>query len=84
MIQLASSLRIALFSALVTAVLFPHSLALQASVALPAALLRLSLAGVLIGAVEAGTARLKLSRIASFLMVATVLAAIALAIQYAG
>jgi formate hydrogenlyase subunit 4 len=84
MIQLASSLRVALFSALVSAVLFPHSLNLPAYIALPAALLRLSLAGVLIGVVEAGTARLKLSRVAAFLMVATVLAAIALAIQYAG
>ncbi len=84
MIQLASSLRIALFSALVTAALFPHTLNPPAHVALPAALLRLSLAGVLIGVVEAGTARLKLSRIAAFLMVATVLAAIALAIRYAG
>ena len=84
MIQLASSLRIALFSALVSATLFPQSLSLPAHLALPAALARLCLFGVLIGSVEAGTARLRLSRVAAFLMVATVLASIALAIQHAG
>ncbi|MBI5419283.1 MAG: NADH-quinone oxidoreductase subunit H [Deltaproteobacteria bacterium] len=84
MIQLASSVRLAVFSALASGVLFPKALTLPVYLALPAALLRLSLFGVLIGAVEAGTARMKLSRVASFLMVATVLAAIALALQYAG
>ena len=84
MIQLASSLRIALFSALVSAVLFPQSLILPAHLAVPAAVLRLCLFGVVIGAVEAGTARLRLSRVAAFLMVATALASIALAIQFTG
>jgi formate hydrogenlyase subunit 4 len=83
MIQLASSLRIALFSALVSAVLFPQSLTLPAHFGVPAAVLRLCLFGALIGAVEAGTARLRLSRIAAYLMVATVLASIALAIRFA-
>jgi formate hydrogenlyase subunit 4 len=84
MIQLASSLRLAVFSALVSGVLFPQTLVLPLHAAVPAAALRLGICGVLIGAVEAGTARLKLSRVAAFLMVATVLASIALAIQYAG
>jgi formate hydrogenlyase subunit 4 len=83
MIQLAASLRLCVFASLVSAVVAPHSLTLPAYLALPAALLRLSLMGVLIGMVEAGTARLRMSRVAAFLMVATVLAAIALAIQYA-
>jgi formate hydrogenlyase subunit 4 len=84
MIQLAASLRIALFSALVSSVLFPGALSLPAHYAVPAAVLRLCLFGVLIGAVESGIARLRLSRVAAFLMVATVIASIALAIQYAG
>lgn len=84
MIQLAASLRIALFSALISSALFPGSLSLPAQYAVPAAGLRLCLFGVLIGAVESGTARLRLSRVAAFLMVATVIASIALAIQFAG
>jgi hypothetical protein len=65
-------------------VLFPQSLLLPMRFALPAAILRLCLFGVVIGAVEAGTARLRLSRVTAFLMVATALASIALAIQFAG
>ncbi len=84
MIQMASHLRLAVFSALASSVLFPHSLTLPPGLGVPAAMLRLALCGVLIGAVEAGTARMKLSRVAPFLMVATVLASIALALQYAG
>jgi len=42
------------------------------------------LSGVLIGATEAGMARMRLSRTASYLLVATVLASIALAVRFAG
>jgi formate hydrogenlyase subunit 4 len=82
MIHLASSIRLAVFSAIVSGVLFPQALTLPAALALPAAILRICLFGALIGAVEAGTARMRLSRVASYLMIATVLAAVALALQY--
>jgi formate hydrogenlyase subunit 4 len=82
MIQLASALRLTIFSALVTAVLWPASLALPLGLALPAAVLKIAACGVAIGVVESTTARVRLSRIASYLLVATVLAALALALSF--
>ena len=84
MIQLASGVRLVLFSALVSGTLFPEALSLPAFLAIPAAVVKVVLSGALIGAAEAGMARMKLSRVASYLLIATVLAAIALSVRYAG
>jgi formate hydrogenlyase subunit 4 len=84
MIQLASGVRLVLFSALVSGTLFPEALSLPWFLAIPAAIVKVVLSGALIGAAEAGMARMKLSRVASYLLIATVLAAIALAVRYAG
>ncbi len=84
MIQLASGVRLVLFCALISGTLFPGTLSLPPFLAIPAAVVKIVLSGVLIGATEAGMARMRLSRIASYLLVATVLGAIALAIRFAG
>lgn len=83
MIQLASALRLATFSALVAGTLFFGSLSLPAALALPFAVLKTVLSGAAVGLVESATARLKLSRVASFLLFAAFLAAIALALHFA-
>ncbi len=83
MIQLAAALRLTVFSALITGLLFPGSLSLPPVLALPAAALKIALSGLVVGVVESGMARMRLSRIASFLMTATVLAVIALAVRFA-
>ncbi|HEX7523637.1 MAG TPA: NADH-quinone oxidoreductase subunit H [Candidatus Deferrimicrobium sp.] len=84
MIQLASGVRLVLFSALISGTLFPETFSLPPFLAIPAAVVKVVLSGALIGATEAGMARMRLSRIASYLLVATVLAAIALAVRFAG
>jgi formate hydrogenlyase subunit 4 len=84
MIQLASGVRLVLFSAIVSGILFPQALSPPTFLAIPAAVVKVVLSGALIGAVEAGMARMKLSRVASYLLIATVLAAIALSVRYAG
>jgi formate hydrogenlyase subunit 4 len=84
MIQLASGIRLVLFSALVSGTLFPETLSLPPFLAIPATVAKVVLSGALVGAVEAGMARMKLARVASYLLIATVLAAIALAVRYAG
>ena len=84
MIQLASGIRLVLFSALVSGTLFPAALSLPPLLAIPAAAAKLVLSGCLVGATEAGMARMKISRIASYLLIAVVLASIALAVRYAG
>jgi hypothetical protein len=71
-------------SALVSGTLFPEALSLPAFLAIPAAVVKVVLSGALLGAAEAGMARMKLSRVASYLLIATVLAAIALSVRYAG
>jgi len=84
MIQMASGIRLVLFSSLVSGTLFPETLSLPPFLAIPAAVAKVVLSGALIGATEAGMARMRLSRIASYLLVATVLAGIALAVRFAG
>jgi formate hydrogenlyase subunit 4 len=84
MIQLASGVRLVLFSALVSGTIYPEAFSLSPYLAIPAAVAKVALSGVLIGATEAGMARMRLSRITSYLLVATVLAAIALAVRFAG
>jgi len=82
MIQLAAALRLTIFSALFTALLWPGSLALPFWQALPAAVLRIAACGVVLGVVESSMARLRLSRVPSYLLVATVLAALGLALSF--
>lgn len=84
MIQLASSVRLAVFSALVSGTLFPQAFSLAPFLAIPAGAGKILLCGALIGVVETGTARMRMSRVASYLLAATVLAAIALAVRFAG
>ena len=59
MIQLASGVRLVLFSALVSGTLFPEALSLPAFFAIPAAVAKVVLSGALIGAAEAGMARMQ-------------------------
>ncbi|GAB4362129.1 MAG: NADH-quinone oxidoreductase subunit H [Deltaproteobacteria bacterium] len=82
MIQLASAIRLAVFSALLTGILFPGALALPPMLAIPAAAGRLALAGIAVGIVESATARLRLSRVVSYLLVANIFAAVAIAVRF--
>jgi len=84
MIQLASALRLTAFSALITAALFPGSLSLPPALAIPSAAARIAVSGVAIGVVESAMARMRLSRVASYLLVAATIAALALAVHFAG
>lgn len=82
MIQLASAVRLAVFSALLTGLLFPGTLSLPPALAIPAAAARLAAAGIAVGAVESAMARLRLSRVVSYLLVANIFAAVAIAVQF--
>lgn len=82
MIQLASAIRLSVFSALWTGILFPETLALPPALAVPAAAGRLVLAGIAVGAVESTMARLRLSRVVSYLLVANIFAAVAIAVRF--
>jgi formate hydrogenlyase subunit 4 len=84
MIQLASGVRLVLFSSLVSGILSPETLSLPPFLAVPATVVKVVLSGAVIGATEAGMARMRLSRIASYLLIATVLGALALAVRFAG
>ncbi len=59
MIQLASGVRLVLFCALISGTLFPETLSLPPFLAIPAAVVKIVLSGVLIGATEAGMARMR-------------------------